>query len=135
MTEAPIGHRDSSPTIDSSAHVENPIFDKDKGVWVFVVESQFLNGPNKIEVLLPDNRDSNRARRVLYVLPVHPGIGGRWGDGLQLVRQLGSHTQHDLICVSPAFDSWPYYGSHATDRRIRHEGLDGQVRAQGMGAP
>jgi hypothetical protein len=109
------------PTIDASAKVEGATFDKDKGVWVFMVESEFLTGSNRVEVLLPDNWNPDQVHRVLYVLPVQPGVGGEWGDGLQLVRQLGSHTRHDLVCVSPAFDTWPYYGSHATDPRIRHE--------------
>ena len=107
--------------VDDSAKIEGPTFDHGKGVWVFEVESQFLNGRNKVEVLLPDRWDASRAHRVLYVLPVFPGIGGPWGDGLQVVRQLGFHNQHDLVCVSPAFDTAPFYGTHATDPRIRHE--------------
>ncbi len=115
------GQQARRPTIDSSAKIEGPTFERDKGVWVFLVESPFLKGSNRVEVLLPDHWDPQRVHRVLYVLPVQPGIGGQWGDGLQLLRQLGSHNRHDLICVSPAFDSWPYYGSHATDPEIRHE--------------
>jgi hypothetical protein len=107
--------------IDASALIEAPRFDRQKGVWTFVVESAYQRGPNAVEVLLPDRWEAGRRHRVLYVLPVQPGIGGPWGDGLQLVRALGVHNEHDLICVAPAFDTWPYYGSHASDPAIRHE--------------
>lgn len=121
MTELPAAHHDDALPIDGSVKVTVPTFDAGKGVWVYAVESRFLRGSNAVEVLLPDDWDPNRAYRVLYVLPVHPGVGGRWGDGLQLIRALGSHNRHALVCVSPAFDSWPYYGAHATDPGIRHE--------------
>jgi hypothetical protein len=120
LTSPKVGER-SSPNLDATARVEGPTFDAQKGVWVFSTQSPYLKGANRIEVLLPDRWNPDRARRVLYVLPVQPGNAGVWGDGLQLVRQLGSHNEHDLICVSPFFDSWPYYGSHASDPRIRHE--------------
>lgn len=113
----------ASPSLrlDPSAEVSAPAFDADKGVWVYAVTSAFLRGRNSVEVLLPDDWTPGRVGRVLYVLPVHPGIGGRWGDGLQVVRGLDVHNRHGLICVTPAFDSWPYYGAHATDPQIRHE--------------
>jgi len=117
----PPAERAAAAALDESARVGEPTFDAAKGVWVFVVESQFQKGPNKVEVLLPERWNAGRSYRVLYVLPVQPGPPGPWGDGLQLVRELGAHDAHDLICVSPSFDSWPYYGSHATDPGIRHE--------------
>ena len=106
---------------DKLTTVTDSRFVPEKGVWVYDVSSQYLSGSNPVEVLLLPNYDSARAYRVLYVLPVHPGIGGRWGDGLQEIRKLGAHESHDLICVSPAFDGWPYYGSYASDPQTRHE--------------
>ena len=107
--------------IDAAALVQGPSLDATKGVWVYQVASPYLGGVNPVEVLLPDDWAPGRTYRMLYVLPVHPGIGGRWGDGLQVVRALNAHNSHQLICVTPAFDTWPYYGAHASDSRIRHE--------------
>jgi len=108
-------------TLDVSAEIGGPELDRAKGVQVYRVTSPFLRGANEIEVLLPDAFDPARTCRVLYVLPVQPGSAGLWGDGLQCVRRLDAHNRHDLLCVTPAFDSWPYYGAHASDERIRHE--------------
>ena len=104
--------------------VGGPTFVKEKGVWRYEVESPYQRGRNPIEVLLPDRfdpKDADKKYRVLYVLPVEPGIGGRWGDGLQEVRRADAHNRHGLICVAPAFDTLPWYGSHPTDPKIRHE--------------
>jgi hypothetical protein len=107
--------------MNSSLQIAGPSFLAEKGVWAWDVRSPNLSGSNAVEVLLPSNYDPAQSYRVLYVLPVHPGIGGPWGDGLQEVKKLGTHDLHDIICVSPAFDTWPYYGSHASDPSIRHE--------------
>jgi S-formylglutathione hydrolase FrmB len=80
-----------------------------------------MNGVNDIEVLLPDDYDARRQYRVLYVLPVESGVGGRYGDGLLEVRKANAHNRYQLICVAIAFDTLPWYGAHATAARIRHE--------------
>jgi len=38
-----------------------------------------------------------------------------------VLRKLDIHNQHNLIVVAPTFDTLPWYGSHATDLRIRHQ--------------
>jgi hypothetical protein len=107
--------------LDASAVVSGPEFDSQKGVWRYRVESQFMKGANAIEVLLPDDFDQEREYRVLYVLPVESGIGGRYGDGLIEVKKVETHNKYQVICVAVAFDTIPWYGAHATDRKIRHE--------------
>lgn len=96
-------------------------FDSEKGVHVYRLRSPFLGGPSPVEVLLPSRYEAARAYKVLYILPVHPGIGGRWGDGLQVARELRIHDRYGVICVSPSFDTWPYYGQHHSNPSIRHE--------------
>jgi hypothetical protein len=107
--------------LDESAVVSGPEFDGQKGVWRYGVRSQFLNGSNAIEVLLPDGYVQEKSYRVLYVLPVEAGIGGRFGDGLVEVKKANVHNKYRMICVAIAFDTIPWYGAHATDQRIRHE--------------
>jgi hypothetical protein len=111
----------SAVELDTSAVVSAPEFDSQKGVWRYQVESQFMNGTNAVEVLLPDDFDEDKQYRVLYVLPVEPGIGGRYGDGLMEVKKADTHNKYQVICAAIAFDTVPWYGAHATDRKIRHE--------------
>jgi len=104
-----------------AAAADDPQWDEQKGVWRHSLSSAFQAGANDVEVLLPDDYDAERRYRVLYVLPVEPGIGGRYGDGLQEIRKLGAHNRYDLICVTPAFAATPWYMDHADDPKQRHE--------------
>ena len=101
--------------------IQDTAWNEEKHVTVYDVRSEFLGGANPVEVLLPDDFDTTQAYRVLYVLPVENGIGGRFGDGLQAVRATHAHNHHGLICVQPSFDTVSWFGSHAYDPRIRHE--------------
>ena len=104
-----------------SITVQGPSRDEQKGVWRYTVASPFQQGPNDIEVLLPETYDHSRRYRVLYVLPVETGIGGRYGDGLREIKKIDAHNRHGLICVAPAFDTVPWFMDHATDPQRRHE--------------
>lgn len=109
-------------TLDPDVVIEGPRKDARKGVDVFRVKSPYLGGgAHKVEVLLPDAYDEDKAYRVLYALPVEPGIGGQFGDALAEIRKASLHNEHGLICVSMAFDSAPWFGSHANDPAIRHD--------------
>jgi hypothetical protein len=101
--------------------IDGPVRNDDRGTLIYHVQSPYLSGSNEVEVLLPDSYDPTKRYRVLYVLPVEAGIGGSFGDGLQEVRRLDSHNTHDLICVTMAFDTLPWYGAHATNPAMRHE--------------
>lgn len=101
------------------------------GTWRLPLETPHLTGSNAVEVLLPSgyDRDPHRSHRVLYVLPV-AGEGGEHGNSLEVIRSLGLHDRHDLICVAPQFArmqqqpralTMPWYGNHATDPRMRYE--------------
>ena len=85
------------------------------------VSSGYQRGPNAIEVLLPDDFDRCRTWPVLYVLPVEPGIGGFYGNGLEEVRRAGIHSKHGLVCVQMAFDTTPWYCDNPCDPTVRHE--------------
>ena len=106
---------------DDSISIEGPVFEPQRGVWRFTVTSPFQQGPNHVEVLMPERYDRTERHRVLYVLPVEPGIGGRYGDGMLEVKKIDAHNRHGLICVAPAFDSVPWSMDHATDPQRRHE--------------
>ena len=108
-------------TLDPTANITGPVWDSQKRVWVYTVESEYLDGENKIEVVLPNDDREERTCRVLYVLPVEAGIGGHYGDGLQEILKLDAHNRYGLIAVQMAFDTLPWYADHSGDPRIRHE--------------
>lgn len=101
--------------------VAGPERDAAKGIETLQVTSPYTAGANKIEILLPDDLQHGSTYPVLYMLPVGGDFGGKFGDQIQEARKADAHNRHGWIAVSMAFDSVPWYGSHATDLRIRHE--------------
>ena len=93
----------------------------EEGLRAYTVTSEYLKGPNVVEVLLPDRMEPERRYPVLYILPVNEGSRGRWGSGILEAKRTDVHNRHGLICVAPAFDSMPWYADHPTDPKIRQE--------------
>jgi len=105
--------------------IDGPVIDNKiaTGVQAYTVTSPFLGRPCRVDVLTPDVIDENRKYPVLYVLPV----GGewdakpRWGNGLTELHKLDAANRCGVICVSMEFDTVPWFGSHATNPKIRHD--------------
>jgi hypothetical protein len=93
----------------------------DDGCFVHVVKSKYHAGQTHIRLLLPDQLKAGRRYTVLYVLPVEPGRGTRWGDALQEVKKHDLHNQHDVLFVFPTFSDLPWYADHPTNPAIRQE--------------
>ena len=93
----------------------------DGEIVVHEVESEFLGGASKIEVLLPDDHDPAAIYPVLYVLPVNAGVQGPWGHAMTEARRTGVANRHAVICVAPGFDRMPWYADHPRDSTMRHE--------------
>jgi S-formylglutathione hydrolase FrmB len=91
------------------------------GLVVDTIDSPFQRGPTRLRVLLPDSYQPARTYRVVYVLPVEPGNGTQYGDGLETVRQANLHNIHGVIFVAPSFTGMPWYADHATDVTVRQE--------------
>jgi len=91
------------------------------GILTYTVTSEYLKGPNAVEVLLPERLETGKRHPVLYILPVERGTGGRWGSGIGEARRTNVHNTFGLVCVAPAFDSTPWYADHPTDPTVRHE--------------
>ena len=94
--------------------------DKD-GFLVHEVQSPFQKGKTRIYVLTPDNMKPGKRYKVIYVLPVEPGPGKRWGNGLSEIKKLNLHNKLDVIFVMPTFSDWPWYCDHPTDPVLRQE--------------
>ena len=89
----------------------------------FVVESEYQNGKHGIGVLAPEGvraggREGGR-HRVLYVLPVEAETAGNQVVALELLREMDAHNRYGLIIVQMGFEKEPWYGDHATERRVR----------------
>jgi len=91
------------------------------GILTYTVTSEYLKGPNAIEVLLPEGLETGKRYPVLYILPVERGTGGRWGSGIREAKRTNVHNTLGLVCVAPAFDTTPWYADHPTDPAVRHE--------------
>jgi hypothetical protein len=91
------------------------------GKLVHRVRCPYQAGETEIHVLLPADLEPDEKCRVLYVLPVEPGTGHRWGDPLAELQKAQVPTRHRLICVYPTFSDWPWYADHPSDPAIRQE--------------
>jgi hypothetical protein len=91
----------------------------DDGVLTYWVESEFQDGRSALRVVLPP--DGRATEAVLFMLPVEPGLGQRWGDGLVALEGLGARDGLEWIIVAPSFERMPWYADHPADRSIRQE--------------
>jgi len=105
--------------IRGSVAVRGP-YATEKGILTYWITSPYQVGPASLRILLPDRKGAP-PRRFLYVLPVEPDGGERYGDGLRTVQELDLHNRFDLIAVAPGFERVPWYADHPSDRTIRQE--------------
>jgi hypothetical protein len=81
------------------------------------------NGPDPqvLRVLTPTNPAAGVPHNFLYVLPVEPGLGNTFGDGLETLRGLDAQVQYNLTIIEPSFgiDSW--YADNPNDPSLRYE--------------
>jgi len=64
---------------------------------------------------------SRSTGRVLYILPVNPGLSQQWGDGFETAVKLGLHDRHGFTIAAPTFTNWPWFADHPTNPKIRQE--------------
>ncbi len=58
------------------------------GIISYTVTSDYQQGPNKLEVLIPDKLEPGRKYPVLYTLPVNVGTSGNWGSAIVELQKL-----------------------------------------------
>jgi hypothetical protein len=86
-----------------------------------VVSADNGYGTQVLRVLNPSNPAPGVAHNFLFLLPVEPGLGSQYGDGIDTLRSLDAQNQYNLTIVEPTFqiDSW--YADNPTDSNIRYE--------------
>jgi hypothetical protein len=78
-------------------------------------------GPQTLRVLQPTAPASGVAHNFMIVLPVEPGLGTTYGDGLATVQALDAQDQYNLTVVEPTFTYDPWDADNATDPNMRYE--------------
>lgn len=100
----------TSGTLRAETKIEADAQPANPGIQSFTVTSDYQNGPNKLEVLVPDKMESGKKYPVLYTLPVNTGTTGNWGSGIVELQKLDVHNRYGVIIVAPAYDIDPWFG-------------------------
>jgi len=78
-------------------------------------------GPQGLRVLQPSNPAPGVAHNFLYVLPVEPGEGATFGDGLQVIQSLGLQNKYNLTVIEPSFSINPWYADDSLDANLQED--------------
>ena len=78
-------------------------------------------GPQDLRVLQPSNPAPGVAHNFLYVLPVEPGEGTTFGDGLQVIQSLGLQNKYNLTVIEPSFSINPWYADNPLDANLQED--------------
>lgn len=89
------------------------------GVLSWTVTSPYQEGPNKLEVLLPQPLKPGRKYPVVYCLPVNATTKGDWGHPLTEAIKLDLPNRHQAIFVTPAYAVLPWFGDNPQRPEMR----------------
>lgn len=89
------------------------------GVITYSLTCEYQKAATTVRVLLPD-RDVS-VRHHLYVLPVQPELGKKYGDGLEEIQKEALHDRYGMIIIAPSFSDYPWYVDHPTDPHLQQE--------------
>lgn len=103
------------------SNLSSPLVKDKNGFVVHQLESPYQNGITELKVLVPDPQAKPASLRLLLVLPVEKQSESRWGDALLAIRDSGSASLSQLLCVEPSFSALPWYADHPSDAKIRQE--------------
>ena len=79
------------------------------------------DGTQTLRVLVPTHPVAGVAHNFLYVLPVEPGVGSSFGDGMQTMLALDAEDQYDLTIIEPSFSIDPWYADNPNDANLQYE--------------
>jgi S-formylglutathione hydrolase FrmB len=94
------------------------------GVKHFSVISDYLGGRTTVVRVLEPKIASATDHRLLYVLPVEPGVtteASSVSDGLEELRRLDVQNRYNVTIIAPSFNISPWYGDNVSDPRHRIE--------------
>lgn len=81
------------------------------------------NGPGSqvMRVLAPAHPVHGVPHNFLYVLPVQPGLGKAFNDGLDTLRRLDAQDRYNLTIVEPTFGIDPWFADNPKNPSVRYE--------------
>ena len=81
------------------------------------------NGPGTqvLRVLTPSDPAPGVPHNFLYVLPVEPGLGSTYGDGIETMLALDAANNYNLTIVEPSFGLSPWYADNPSDSSRHYE--------------
>jgi hypothetical protein len=94
------------------------------GVRHLSVVSDYLGGRTTVVRVLEPKTMSPVDHRLLYVLPVEPGVtteASSFSDGLEELRRLDVPNRYNVTIIAPSFPISPWYGDNVSDPRHRIE--------------
>ncbi len=86
-----------------------------------VISSDNGYGPQIVRVLRPTNPAPGVPHNFLYVLPVEPGLGTTYGDGMETLLGLNAQNQYNLTIIEPTFGIDPWYADNPNDPNVQYE--------------
>ncbi len=78
-------------------------------------------GPQVMRVLVPTHPAPGVPHNFLYVLPVQPGLGNAFNDGLDTLRRLDAQDRYNLTIIEPTFAIDPWYADNPEAPNVRYE--------------
>ena len=78
-------------------------------------------GTQTFRVLPPTHPVAGVAHNFLYVLPVEPGVGATFGDGIDTMLALDAQDQYNLTIIEPTFSIDPWYANNPNDANVQFE--------------
>lgn len=88
---------------------------------VLEVRSQRQRAATRATLIIPKRKPANASWPIVYVLPVEPGVGTKWGEPLKEIRQTKLDQRWNVIWAYPTFADLPWYADHPTDPRLQQE--------------
>ena len=86
-----------------------------------VISSDNGYGPQVVRVLRPTDPAPGVPHNFLYVLPVEPGLGDTYGDGMETMLGLNAQNQYNLTIIEPTFGTDPWYADNPSDPNVQYE--------------
>jgi putative esterase len=86
-----------------------------------VLSADNAPGPQVMRVLAPAHPARGIAHNFLYVLPVQPGLGKEFNDGLDTLRRLDAEDRYNLTIIEPTFGTDPWYADNPRNANVRYE--------------
>jgi Putative esterase len=74
-----------------------------------------------LQVLEPTHPAAGVEHNFLFVLPVEPGVGSTYGDGIDTLASLDAEDQYNLTIVEPSFPIDPWYANSSTNAEVQFE--------------